>query len=411
MKKIFPFPVQEVTEDKKRLLKKHLLMDNIKRCKLFAKIVILFETILILMHMYSSYTNSGTVFVIDAYIILYLLLWSFSILMVIYITIYERSSNHSERKTKLFQNGLWLFVIFFLTWGALVTLVDQRNYGHVMAFAVNFMCVSVLFHASNKTILYLYSLPVAVLYIGLPYAQSSGEIVSGHYINLSVFLFFCWLASRMLYTSYSSNFYQRLLLTEMNENLGLKVEENEKIYKELASANNQLKQLSVMDELTLILNRRGFRQYVQNEFENIQVKRPFAVLMGDIDSFKNYNDHYGHLEGDQVIATVAGVFRTHLNEESSILARFGGEEFVAVLFDVGLDEAFAKAEKVRQAIERLMIPHEYSSAANHITLSIGVTAGKAQYPDEIFQLIGDADKALYEAKASGRNKVKIRIKK
>lgn len=84
---------------------------------------------------------------------------------------------------------------------------------------------------------------------------------------------------------------------------------------------------------------------------------------------------------------------------------------MAVLFDVGLDEAFAKAEKVRQAIERLMIPHEYSSAANHITLSIGVTAGKAQYPDEIFQLIGDADKALYEAKASGRNKVKIRIKK
>ncbi|WP_080848525.1 GGDEF domain-containing protein [Cytobacillus gottheilii] len=407
MKKIFPFFVQDVSEDKKRLLEKHLLMDNIKRCKLFAKIVILFETILILMHLSSAYSESGTLFVFDVYIILYILLWSFSILMLIYISIYERGRNHSERKTKMFQNGLWLFVIFFLTWGALVTLVDQKAYGHVMAFAVNFMCVSVLFHASNKTMLYLYCLPIVILYVGLPIAQPSAEIVSGHYVNLTVFLFFCWLASRMLYTSHSSNFYQRLLLTEMNESLEVKMAENEEIHKELANANHQLKQLSVLDELTFILNRRGFRQYVQHEFENNHLERPFAVLMGDIDSFKNYNDHYGHLEGDQVIAMVAGVFKSLLNEKPSILARFGGEEFVAVLFDVDQDQAFYKAEKIRQAIESLKIPHQYSRAADHVTLSLGVAVGKAQNPDHIFQLIGDADKALYEAKANGRNRVKI----
>lgn len=407
MKKIIPFPVNNVSKEKKELLERHLLLDNIKRCKLFAKIVILFESILILMHMYSSYTESGTFIVFDAYLILYFLIWSFSILMVIYISFYENSRFHNERKTRLFQQGLWLFVIIFLTWGAAVTLVDQRNYGHVMAFAVNFMCVSVLFHASNKTILYLYSLPVLVLFIGLPFAQPSAEIASGHFINLSVFLFFCWLASRMLYTSYSSNFYQRLLLTEVNESLELKITENEEIYRDLEIANKQLKQLAVLDELTMILNRRGFRQNVQNEFENNTTERPFAVLMSDIDYFKNYNDHYGHLEGDKVIASTAHVIKTHLNETPSILARFGGEEFVIVLFDVDLDQAFTEAEKIRQAIEELHMPHAYSGAADHVTLSLGAAAGLAKNPNDIFQLIGDADKALYEAKAHGRNKVTI----
>ncbi|WP_160719604.1 GGDEF domain-containing protein [Bacillus sp. USDA818B3_A] len=407
MKFSYAFVTPQVSLEKQQMLEKHLFHENIKRCKLFARIVILFEAILILMNLSSTLAANQGKFVLNTYLVLYFVLLIMSAVMLLYMRWFERKAAYTEQQFKRFQLGLLGFVNFFLVWGAVVTLVDQEDYGHVMAFAVNFMCVSILFHASNRTILMLYILPIAVLSIGLPIFQPSTAIVMGHYINLSVFLFFCWLASRMLYISDSTNFFNKMLLTETNISLASKIEENEKINLELAKANEQLKKMTIIDELTKIPNRRGFQQYIRETLAHTNDKRKISLMMLDIDAFKLFNDNYGHLEGDKVIKSVAQTIQTCIDSSVSTTARFGGEEFVVAIYDLDDFEIYQLAEDIRLAIIQMNIPHEYSPVTNHVTISIGIASGFVSNEVEIEQLMEDADRALYQSKSKGRNCVEF----
>ncbi|PMC38661.1 hypothetical protein CJ195_09420 [Bacillus sp. UMB0899] len=405
MKYKFAFVSPKVSLEKKQLLEKHLFNENLQRCKLFASIVILFESILILMNLSSMFQSQGEI-VINPYLMLYCLLLIMSSFMLLYIRLFEKRTSYTKAQYKRFKVGLLSFVNFFLVWGSVVTLIDQKEYGHVMAFAVNFMCVSILFHASNRTILLLYILPISVLLIGLPFFQSSDAILTGHYINLSVFLFFCWLASRMLYISQSTNFFNKLLLTETNSNLALKIEENEKINQQLAKANEQLKEMTIIDELTNIPNRRGFQQYIQESLTYSNGKRKLSIIMIDIDAFKLFNDNYGHLEGDKIIKSVAQMIQNHVIDSSfSISARFGGEEFVIAVFDRNDLEIDKLAEDIRIAIYAAEIPHEYSPVTNHVTISVGIATDYVKNENDIPQLLEHADHALYRSKSNGKNRV------
>lgn len=403
MKFHFSLGTPAISLEQQKMLEQYLLKENINRCKLFARIVLLFEALLIGLNLATTYQGS---YEINIYLILYLILFLMSMFMLIYIRVFgKRVANSGQGKW--FRMGLLSFVNFFLIWGAVVSLVDQKDYGHIMAFVVNLMCVSILFHASNCTILLLYITPIAVFFIGLPFFQPSSSILMGHYINLFVFLFFCWLASRMLYINVSTNFYNKLLLTETNQSLAAKIEENEKMNRELAKVNQQLKKMAIIDELTKIPNRRGFQQYVQEALSSTPAKQKLSVMMLDIDFFKTFNDHYGHFEGDKVIESVATSIQQCIESTGSIIARFGGEEFVIAGFDLK-DEEFGKlAEKIRVAILELKIPHAFSSVSNQVTISIGVATGNVSEEDEITQLLENADIALYKSKTNGRNRVEF----
>ncbi|WP_052352863.1 GGDEF domain-containing protein [Neobacillus dielmonensis] len=401
MKWRLAFSIPQVSRDKQLLLKKHIFTENLKRCKLFASIVILFEIILIMMNLSSDHGK----LLINTYLILYFLLLGMSILMLIYIHWFEKKSSYTERQYRWFNIGILSFVNFFLVWGAAVTLVDQKSYGHVMAFVVNFMCVSILFHASNRTILMIYIPSILVLLIGLPVFQHSEAILLGHYVNLSVFIFFCWLASRMLYISNSTNFLNEWLLTETNENLAAKNAEIERINRELADVNIQLKKMAVLDELTKVPNRRGFQQYIQEWLTTHQSQQTLTIMMLDIDAFKLFNDHYGHLEGDKIIELVAQAIQNCMASSAGITARYGGEEFVIAVFDTANEDVYRLAEKIRATILEMGIPHEFSPVANRVTASIGYASGEVSNEDEIQELVEMADRALYKSKSKGRNRV------
>lgn len=318
------FLTPDIPREKKVLLEEYLFKENIQRCKLFASIVILFEAILLGMNMAETYATKQILVDGNTYFILYITLVIMASTMLLLIRWFERQVS----RNKWAKPVLLSLVSLFLVWGAIVTLVDQKEYGHVMAFVVNFMCVSILFHATNKIMLAIYTPAILVLGIGLPIVQPSSTIVMGHFINLTVFLFFCWLASRMLYRSYATNYISELLLKESNNSLAEKIKENEKM-------NDKLKELSMLDELTGISNRRGFYQYIESALAHSPQERPLSILMIDIDAFKPYNDHYGHLQGDQVIQAVGQVLTRVVDAPSSIAARFGGEEFIVALFDMG----------------------------------------------------------------------------
>ncbi|WP_191090562.1 GGDEF domain-containing protein [Niallia endozanthoxylica] len=393
--------------EKLQLLEKDVFNVNLQRCKLFAKIVILFEAIMICINLTTSFANYQRLIFSNTYLILYLLLLIMSVIMLGYMHWFERIKDYTERQYKWFRLGLLCFVCFFGVWGSVITLLDQKGYGHVMAFSVNIVCVSILFLASNCTIIKLYIPPIAVLFIGLPFFQSSMDTLIGHYINLSVFLFFCWLGSRMLYNSYAANFFNEMLLKESNHHLALKIEENMAINEELKKVNEKLQYLSFIDELTKIPNRRGFQHFIQEQLDNNQGKRNVSLMMLDIDAFKQFNDHYGHLEGDKVIQSAASTIQQLIAPRDGFLSRFGGEEFVMIVFDWNEDQVYHLADEIRKAVYSMGIVHEYSPVTNRVTVSIGIETGDVEHPLDIERLLKNADFALYQAKNNGRNRVEV----
>jgi len=178
--------------------------------------------------------------------------------------------------------------------------------------------------------------------------------------------------------------------------------------KKLEDINAELEKLSNIDGLTGIANRYCFDEYIINELKRtIRDKTPVSLIMVDIDYFKNFNDRYGHLAGDECLKDVAKAMKNSLNRPSDIVARYGGEEFVVVLPGSDKNGAAIIAEKIRSNVESLQIKNEGSAESDLITVSLGVYTIKPDENTTVASLISKADQALYQAKNEGRNRVVV----
>jgi diguanylate cyclase (GGDEF)-like protein/PAS domain S-box-containing protein len=177
----------------------------------------------------------------------------------------------------------------------------------------------------------------------------------------------------------------------------------------LQDANRELARMATVDGLTQIANRRRFDECLQMEWPRlVRERKPLALIMCDIDFFKNYNDYYGHQMGDDCLWAVAHAISETVRRPADIAARYGGEEFGVILPDTPLDGALHVAEAIRCAVTELQIHHPRSTAAAHVTLSLGVAAAVPDQSGSIERLLQAADTALYQAKSEGRNRVKSR---
>ena len=170
----------------------------------------------------------------------------------------------------------------------------------------------------------------------------------------------------------------------------------------LAAMVEQLHDLAQRDALTGLANRRALDEQLNELFARDE---RFAVILIDIDAFKAFNDAYGHQIGDDCLRRVAAMLRASLRFTSDRIARMGGEEFAVVLPRTSLEDARSMAERMRKAIHDLRIPHLGSSTGMVVSISLGVSA--AETPTAPGELIARADKALYRAKALGRNRVEV----
>jgi diguanylate cyclase (GGDEF)-like protein/PAS domain S-box-containing protein len=180
------------------------------------------------------------------------------------------------------------------------------------------------------------------------------------------------------------------------------VTERKRMEDELNQLNRRLTQLAATDGLTGLTNRRTFDGFLLRQFESCD---DISVLLLDIDSFKGYNDTYGHQAGDRCLQAVAKVIGDATSDTSGLSARYGGEEFAVVLPDTGEDDALKVAEAIRLYVRALGIPNSASSRG-HITISVGVASRTDSTLDES-ALVGQADTALYEAKRLGRNRTVV----
>jgi diguanylate cyclase (GGDEF)-like protein len=174
----------------------------------------------------------------------------------------------------------------------------------------------------------------------------------------------------------------------------------------LAEANQRLERLSALDPLTGLANRRRFDEVLDVEWRRgCRSGGPISLVLFDLDFFKPYNDTNGHLAGDECLRQVAHVLAGALGRAGDLVARYGGEEFVALLPDLAEEAAVALAERLRAGVEALGLPHPSSSASGVVTISARVASMTADERHSPAALVAAADRALYQAKRGGRNRV------
>jgi diguanylate cyclase (GGDEF)-like protein len=178
------------------------------------------------------------------------------------------------------------------------------------------------------------------------------------------------------------------------------------VYKQLEAANQALQHLANVDGLTGLANRRRFDDYLNTQWINLaQEEAPLSLILCDIDFFKFYNDKYGHPGGDLCLQKVGTVLSRKAQKHQDLVARYGGEEFAVIMPYTHAIGAIHVAGAIQAGVRELEIPHDGSSVSPHVTLSMGVATVIPTWESSPSDLIVGADKALYQAKAKGRNRI------
>ncbi|MDD2828478.1 MAG: GGDEF domain-containing protein [Sulfuricurvum sp.] len=291
----------------------------------------------------------------------------------------------------------YIICTFFagVIWGSLAFLLDPSWPAayQVVLFVVYTGLIAGAFSANSSVFVAFPSfyLPMVVALM-IVMLQMKDEA-----FNALALLFMIYIA--LMYIS-SLKFYNQLTYT-----LQLRFD-NEKLVQELAESNEKLVHLADIDGLTQIYNRRSLDRFLNAEWNrHYRNQKPISFLFIDIDYFKQYNDTYGHEAGDNCLIEISRILKCNAKRASDITARYGGEEFAVIFPETDEAKAFEIAQRMITHLHDSSIEHSTSLVSEYVTMSIGVSTIIPQNPNNSEWLLTSADKALYEAKNSGRNQV------
>lgn len=279
-----------------------------------------------------------------------------------------------------------LFSVFWLNIGAVISgWVDQMMHGQITVFMFACFTIASMLYFKRVEVVLMYIQSYITFIILLNIRQHNNELLIASYVNSGMIVILsCFISlavSKLMYKYYEKKF-------------------------RLEIANKRLLNLSIIDDLTGIYNRRHFFEMFINEYRrSFRSKQPISVLLLDIDFFKNFNDYYGHIKGDNCLRDVAQAINKECKRPADIFARYGGEEFVVILPDTNLNGAKEVAQRLIYAVASLDIPHEASLVSSKVTISVGVGTVTPLEITDYMNLLDRADKALYKAKENGRNQI------
>ncbi|MDN5923842.1 MAG: diguanylate cyclase [Xanthomonadales bacterium] len=184
------------------------------------------------------------------------------------------------------------------------------------------------------------------------------------------------------------------------------ISERKRGEEELRQLRDRLEALSFCDGLTGLANRRRLDQVLEREGASAARNgQPVSLILADVDKFKEYNDHYGHLAGDECLKQLAAALESCATRPRDLVARYGGEEFVLILPETDNEAAWQVAEQCKQAVLDACIPHAASSVGAWLTISLGVVTSTPAAHDSMQAALGQVDLAMYRAKQQGRNRI------
>lgn len=313
--------------------------------------------------------------------ILYLKL-NIIMLTVIAVETYVSKRFEKNQNSKIYDYLYSVGALIYLMEVAVYALLDSIYLGGISVYTAGLIGCAAITIIKTPINYFVFS-GAQIFFIWLLYTfDYSNDFLVHNIINSSIFAITGMIMSKILYENQVDYLFKNLILEEVNQ---------------------KMERLSNYDTLTELRNRRNFEEYVKKEFLYIDiVEEKGIVALMDIDYFKKVNDDYGHHAGDRVLKRVAQIL-SELVEEPSIVGRWGGEEFAIFFYNTSLDEIEMKLNRMREAIERSEIVD--LDRKIRVTASFGFYSLIGTSDEELEIAFKKADKALYTAKNTGRNKV------
>lgn len=286
---------------------------------------------------------------------------------------------------------VYAFCICF--WGAFLSAYSHRSTADISVFLYVCLSIAVLVPMNPVQIIALYASGWGffMLMLGV-YADPALDLFSSQLNSAFTFLLSIYI-SILLHRMRINDFINEKTILEQHARI--------------KKMNEQLGMMITVDDLTQIYNRRFMNREFPLMLENARRQQlSVAMLMIDIDYFKQYNDLYGHQAGDKCLCRVASIVKDIINEENALFVRYGGEEFLILLIGMEPENVRALADEIRSGVERAAIPHE-DSPEGVVAVSVGVCCSRGDGEASLNQLIRYADVAMYDAKSAGRNRVSV----
>lgn len=375
---------------------------NVSRMRVFALYVIAIQIILNVINIVKpSGDGGGESGDILPYIILSLGTLVLGIVYFILLHLAKKDIIKSLAVKRFLSHSLlWIYVAIQMVFCTLNII----STGGVNSYIIAILIVGVFPVIKPQESLSLILLSFAYMFLAMYWTRGISTTwdsiwLTDVWTNLFIITGLIMCSTALVYRMFVTNYLQSVHLSEAND--GLK-----KINGDLEKANEQLEVVANIDPLTGIPNRYAFNHQFELAWRRAATKNEFlAVAVLDVDHFKDYNDNFGHLEGDKCLSKVAKCLQDSFRRENDLVCRFGGEEF-AVVINADEKDAFAVIDRARKNVEELRMPHFNTSVSKFVTISAGICAviPKGEIGTMSTDVFRYADEALYMSKTNGRNR-------
>ncbi|MDR2940021.1 MAG: GGDEF domain-containing protein [Clostridiales bacterium] len=374
------FPKPQVPEELREYCANEASRSNRSKFKNLAPIIIVAVALILAVYLYSAVREG-----LDQSLLIYILTDAIYLVILVITFLLSRSKRYAYEKR--FNIVLQSAFLVTLIWTIILSMLDSNMTCYIMAA----LLFPIAFVIKFNVYLILLLSALAPLLIMMPFTKMEGFTLLLNYINTLFGSFLSIYMCNAVYTSSMESISNKKLIEIKNA--------------ELSNLVVKLMDLSETDALTALLNRRKFNEIIESEWKRaLRSASGLVFILFDIDYFKNYNDTYGHLKGDECLVQISKTIKEAFRRSDEYVARYGGEEFAIIMSNSSKEEGQLACKRLLNSISELKIPHRQSKVSDIVTLSAGMVMVTPAIGDSLEDYINKADMALYEAKKAGRNR-------